>query len=71
MDVWMDGWIMDGRVDGWRHVCLCHGRMDGWMDGCVDASIIDGWMDGWSKEVLVPDALMSVVVVLMQYLGSS
>ena len=35
MDVFMDGWMVDGWMDGWI--------VDGWMDGWM----VDGWMDGW------------------------
>ena len=44
MDEWMDGWMMDGWMDG----CINGWMMDGWIDGCNNGWI-DGQMDGQTK----------------------
>jgi hypothetical protein len=50
MDGWMDGWWMDGLMDGWTD-----GRMDGWMEGGKK-----GWIEGVSLILLTLCKLLTI-----------
>lgn len=51
----MDGWCVDGWMDGlmhkWMGVILTDGKVDewpdGWISGWVDDIWVNGWTDGW------------------------
>jgi hypothetical protein len=51
----IDGWMMDGCVDGWKDLRTDEQMIDGWiddecMDGCTDGQTdrsMDKLMNGW------------------------
>ena len=64
MGGWVDGWMMDGWMDG------CHGtQVDRWIDGWKrTGGKIIGWMREWRQENSLPFAVEKMPPIsLVQY----